>query len=469
MQYISTRTGAPILEFEDVVLTGLANDGGLYVPKVWPQISADNHILDMDDVDYVELAFEIIRPYIEDKCIEDIKLKCLIDDSYKPFKRPSVAPLVQIESNAWMLELFHGPTLAFKDFALQFLGRMFEHILTKRDKRLTIIGATSGDTGSAAIEACKGRDNLDIFMLHPLGRVSDVQRRQMTTVLDSNVHNIAIEGTFDDCQDLVKEMFNDALFRDDLNVSAVNSINWARVMAQIVYYFYAVSRLKKYDRPISFIVPTGNFGNVYAGYSAIQMGLNAANLVVASNHNDILTRFFETGDMSIMPVKPSLSPSMDIQVSSNFERLLFDFYDRDGEAVSNSIKMFREEGVLPGGNKIHSLASNIFSGYSTNDEGTLLAIKQLYDDRGVLVDPHTAVGLGALKQLKNNETLHVVLATAHPAKFPDAVKQATVINPDLPTFLSDLYDREERFTKLNNNLSAVESYIRDVMSSKIHC
>jgi len=465
LHYISTRIGSPILEFEDVVLTGLANDGGLYVPEVWPQMAVNHHVFNKD-IDYSDLAFEIIRPFIEENCIEDIKLKSLINDSYKSFKQPSVAPLVQIDSNTWLLELFHGPTLAFKDFALQFLGRMFEHILTKRDKRLTIIGATSGDTGSAAIEACKGRDNLHIFMLHPLGRVSDVQRRQMTTVLDSNVHNIAIEGTFDDCQDLVKGMFNDEIFRDDLNLSAVNSINWARVMVQIVYYFFAVSRLNKYERPISFIVPTGNFGNVYAGYSAIQMGLNASRLVVASNHNDILTRFFETGDMSIMPVKASLSPSMDIQVSSNFERLLFDFYDRDGEAVSNSIKMFREEGTLPGGNKIHALANDIFSGYRTDDEGTLLAIKQLYDDKGVLVDPHTAVGLGALKQLKNSKTLNVVLATAHPAKFPAAVKQATGINPSLPDFLSDLYDREERFIKLKNNLGAVESYIRDVMSSK---
>lgn len=459
MRYISTRGTAPALGFEDAVLTGLARDGGLYIPEQWSPVSRDD-IRAMGDAAYAENAFRVMRPYIDADCIDDAALQALIGDTYGVFDDPAVAPLHQLDGNTWLLELFHGPTLAFKDFALQFLGRMFEHILAKRDQRITIVGATSGDTGSAAIEACRGRENLDIFMLHPAGRVSDVQRRQMTTVLAPNVRNIAIDGTFDDCQDLVKGMFNDAAFRDALNMSAVNSINWARVMAQIVYYFTAAAKLAGGGQKISFVVPTGNFGNVYAGYAAHKMGLSDANLIVASNQNDILTRFFETGDMSILPVQPSLSPSMDIQISSNFERLLFDLLDRDGAAVTDAIGQFRATGTLPGGQKLQAAAS-VFSGYRTDDAATLAAIRETHEAHGILVDPHTAVGLGAVRQVRDTDTQRIVLATAHPAKFPDAVEQATGVRPPLPAHLADLFDREERYESLANDLSTVQSYIRD--------
>lgn len=460
MRYISTRGAAPALDFEDVVLTGLARDGGLYIPDQWSPISPDE-IRGFADADYADCAFRVMRPYIDGACIDDADLNALIGETYAVFDDPAVAPMRQLDDDTWLLELFHGPTLAFKDFALQFLGRMFEHILAKRVQRITIVGATSGDTGSAAIEACKGRDNLDIFMLHPAGRVSDVQRRQMTTVLAPNVHNIAIEGTFDDCQDLVKGMFNDEGFRDALNLSAVNSINWARVMAQIVYYFTAAAKLGAADRPISFVVPTGNFGNVYAGYAAHQMGLADARLIVASNQNDILTRFFEAGDMSIAPVRPSFSPSMDIQISSNFERLLFDLFDRDGAAVAEAIGKFRETGTLPDGARLKAAAGAIFDGFRTVDDDTLATIRAIHAENGILVDPHTAVGLGAARQMTSDGTQRIVLATAHPAKFPDAVEQATGVRPELPAHLADLFDREERCDTLANDLASVQSYVRD--------
>jgi len=460
LRYISTRGTAPALGFEDVVLTGLARDGGLYIPEQWSPVSPGD-IRAMAGADYGDCAYRVMRPYIEAACIGDDALRALIGETYGVFDDPAVAPLRQLDGETWLLELFHGPTLAFKDFALQFLGRMFEHILAKRDQRITIVGATSGDTGSAAIEACRGRGNLDIFMLHPAGRVSDVQRRQMTTVLAPNVHNIAIAGTFDDCQDLVKGMFNDQAFRDALNLSAVNSINWARVMAQIVYYFTAAAKLGAPDEPISFVVPTGNFGNVYAGYAAHQMGLADAKLIVASNQNDILTRFFETGDMSMAPVRPSLSPSMDIQVSSNFERLLFDLFDRDGAAVAGAIEKFRETGTLPEGGKLRAAAGPVFAAFRTTEPDTLATIRETYETSGILIDPHTAVGLGAARQTSGEGTKRIVLATAHPAKFPDAVEQATGIRPELPAHLADLFDREERCETLANDLTAVQAYVRD--------
>ncbi|NNE82673.1 MAG: threonine synthase [Alphaproteobacteria bacterium] len=459
MRYISTRGAAPALDFEDVVLTGLARDGGLYIPDQWSPISPDD-IRGFADAGYADCAFRVMRPYIDGACIDDADLRALIGKTYAVFDDPAVAPLRRLDDDTWLLELFHGPTLAFKDFALQFLGRMFEHILAKRAQRITIVGATSGDTGSAAIEACKGRNNLDIFMLHPAGRVSDVQRRQMTTVLAPNVHNIAIEGTFDDCQDLVKGMFNDEGFRDALNLSAVNSINWARVMAQIVYYFTAAAKLGTAD-PISFVVPTGNFGNVYAGYAAHQMGLSDAKLIVASNQNDILTRFFEAGDMSIAPVRPSYSPSMDIQISSNFERLLFDLFDRDGAAVAEAIGKFRESGTLPDGARLKAAAGAVFSGFRTVDADTLVTIRETHAANGILLDPHTAVGLGAARQMVPDGTQRIVLATAHPAKFPDAVEKATGVRPELPAHLADLFDREERCDTLANDLATVQSYVRD--------
>ncbi len=460
MRYISTRGAAPALGFEDVVLTGLARDGGLYIPERWSSVSPGD-IRAFAGANYADTAYRIMRPYIEEACIGDAALRTLIGETYGVFDNAAVAPLRQLDSETWLLELFHGPTLAFKDFALQFLGRMFEHILAKHDRRITIVGATSGDTGSAAIEACQGRENLDIFMLHPAGRVSDVQRRQMTTVLAANVHNIAISGTFDDCQDLVKGMFNDQPFRDAMSLSAVNSINWARVMAQIVYYFTAAAQLGAPGQPISFVVPTGNFGNVYAGHAAHKMGLTDAKLIVATNQNDILTRFFEAGDMSLAPVRPSFSPSMDIQISSNFERLLFDLFERDGAAVADAIGKFRETGTLPDGEKLRAAAGSVFSGFRTVEAETLAAIRETYQTSGVLVDPHTAVGLGAVRQISANGSRRIVLATAHPAKFPEAVEQATGIRPTLPAHLADLFDREERCETLANDLAAVQTYVRD--------
>ena len=466
MRYISTRESTATKSFEDVLLTGLAHDGGLYIPENWLPVSTEE-IREMASMNYMECAYNIMRGYIEEQCISNENLNSLINDTYAVFDNADVAPLVKLNKNTWLLELFNGPTLAFKDFALQFLGRMFEYILAKRDLRITIVGATSGDTGSAAIEACRGRDNLDIFMLHPAGRISEVQRYQMTTVHEKNVHNIAIKGTFDDCQDLVKGMFNDEVFRKNVNLSAVNSINWARVMAQIVYYFTSAIKLGAPDQATTFVVPTGNFGNVYAGYGAYQMGLAGTKLVVASNQNDILTRFFTSGDMSISAVRPSLSPSMDIQISSNFERLLFDLFDRDGASVSCAIKEFRETGTLPDGKRLRSAVGTLFSSFSVADKEILEEIHYTYKNNDILVDPHTAVGISTARKYVPENKQKVIFATAHPAKFPDAVFQATGVQPELPNHLSDLFDRKEKYITLANDLSSVQSYVNDnIKSSK---
>jgi threonine synthase len=456
--YVSTRGTAPILGFEDVLLAGLATDGGLYVPQDWPRISPEA-IRAMDGAPYYEVAFTVIRPFVEADAIGDDELRALLAETYAVFDHPAVTPLRQMDSATWLLELFHGPTLAFKDVALQLLGRLFERILAKRGERATIVGATSGDTGSAAIEACRDRANIDIFILHPAGRVSAVQRRQMTTVDAANVHNIAIEGTFDDCQDLVKAMFNDAAFRRDLNLSAVNSINWARIVAQTVYYFVAAAALGAPDRALTFVVPTGNFGNVYAGYVAHRMGLPVNRFLVASNRNDILTRFFEAGDMSMAPVVPSLSPSMDIQVSSNFERLLFELFDRQGAALADSMTDFRKTGTLAAGGNLREQARRLFAGRRRDDDETLETIGAIHRATGDLIDPHTAVALGAALAEKDGEK-RVVLATAHPAKFPDAVERATGVRPGLPPRLADLFDRPERMSTLPNALASVQQFVR---------
>ncbi|RMD64344.1 MAG: threonine synthase, partial [Alphaproteobacteria bacterium] len=358
-------------------------------------------------------------------------------------------------------ELFHGPTLAFKDYALQLVGRLFDHVLAQRGTRATIVAATSGDTGSAAIEACRGRTRVDIFVLHPKGRVSEVQRRQMTAVIEPNVHNIAIEGTFDDCQDLVKAMFNDAAFRDEMRLAAMNSINWARIMAQIAYYFAAAVALGAPGRPVAFAVPTGNFGNVYAGYAAAQMGLPVAHLMIGSNRNDILTRYMQTGAMEVTAVHPSLSPSMDIQVSSNFERLLFDLYDRDGAALAAAMTTFRRTGRLDPGRERWCRVRALFDGVRCDDEETVAEIARIHAASGELVDPHSAIGVAAARAWAARERIPVVaLATAHAAKFPDAVERATGIRPLLPARLADLYDRPERFAVLPNDLAAVQAYVR---------
>ncbi len=462
MRYVSTRGAAPVLGFEDVLLAGLARDGGLYVPETWPQFTADD-IRAMRGLPYSEIAVRVMLPFLGGSIAED-EFRAIVRDAYASFDHAAVTPLVQVDPTTWVLELFHGPTLAFKDVALQLLGRLFDHVLAKRGQRVTIVGATSGDTGSAAIEACRDRQNVDIFILHPKGRTSEVQRRQMTSVLSSNVHNIALDGTFDDCQDLVKAMFNDGAFRDRMGLSAVNSINWARIMAQIVYYFTAAVALGAPDRKLAFTVPTGNFGNVYAAYGARAMGLPVETLVVGSNSNDILARFFASGSMVAAPVVPTLSPSMDIQISSNFERLLFDLLDRDGTAVTEALNRFRAEGKFAVTDAQLARALAIFSGHRVDEAATMTTIADVWKGSLYLLDPHTAVGIGAAKAAVASGRVDpsvpmVVLATAHPAKFPDAVEKATGRRPELPPRLSDLYVREERLSDLPNDLAAVQDFV----------
>jgi threonine synthase len=455
----STRGQAPELGFDDVLLTGLAQDGGLYVPDAWPKRSADDWRA-LRGAGYADLAAAITRPFIAGSVLE-AGYDDLMEAAYSTFDHPAVAPMVQLDTNTWMMELFHGPTLAFKDYALQVVGHMFDRVLAARGERITIVGATSGDTGSAAIAACADRDAIDIIILHPKGRVSDVQRRQMTTVGAANVHNVAVEGTFDDCQALVKAMFNDQSFRGDLKLSAVNSINWARIMAQTVYYAHGALALGGPDRPVSFAVPTGNFGNVFAGYCALQMGLPIEKFFVGSNRNDILTRYFETGAMTVEGVMPSLSPAMDIQVSSNFERLLFEAYGRDGDAVKRLMDGLSQSGSYTVENAPRAAIAAQFTGCRLDDDGTKDVIKSVHADTGHLIDPHTAIGVHAARVADLDPSVpRIVMATAHPAKFPDAVKAATGVKPALPPAMAGLYDKQERYTELPNDLTRVQDYVR---------
>ena len=461
-RYISTRGSAPALGFEDVLLAGLARDGGLYVPETWPHFSADD-IRKLKGLDYPALAARIMAPFIGDAMTAK-ELEALTRDAYATFDAPDVLPLVPLGKDEYLLELFHGPTLAFKDVAMQALGRFFDHVLSKRGQRITIVGATSGDTGSAAIEACRDKAAIDIFMLHPKGRVSPVQEAQMTSVLAANVHNVAIEGTFDDCQDRVKDLFNDQDFRDAHNLSAVNSINWARVMAQIVYYFWAALKLGAPEKKVAFAVPTGNFGNVFAGYGAMQMGLPVSQLIVGSNANDILARFFASGAMEMAEVVPTVSPSMDIQVSSNFERLLFDLVGRDGAACANVLTAFRKTGRFEVTPDQLAKARETFAGARFDDAATKKIIRQVHAETGMLVDPHSAVGIGAARACKAKDgTPVVILATAHPAKFPDAVEAATGQRPALPARMADLLTRPTRCQVLANDLDGLKDYIETTL------
>jgi threonine synthase len=397
-----------------------------------------------------------MAPYVEGEIPQDVFAQ-LCKTAYSSFRDPAVVPLVQIAPEHYLLELFHGPTLAFKDVALQLIGQLFDYVLTQRNQRVMIVGATSGDTGSAAIDGVKGCKNVDIVILYPNGRVSDVQRRQMTTITSPNVHTVAIDGTFDDCQDLVKAMFNDAPFREANNLSAVNSINWARVMAQTVYYFTALETL---GRSASFSVPTGNFGNVLAGWIAKQMGADIEKLIVGSNSNDILTRFFETHSMDMLPVVPTLSPSMDIQISSNFERLLFEMNNRDGAATTEQLNMFRQHGNLSvNPDQFARWIEPTFRAHRASDEETLAVMKRIHNESGMLVDPHTAIGIASAEACAEPGVPTITLATAHPAKFPDAVKQATGVHPALPDHVADLFDRQERIINLPNDLQAVEAFV----------
>ena len=459
MRYISTRGDAPILSFEDVTLAGLASDGGLYVPESWPALSVET-LRGLRSASYVDTAVAVMAPFVGDALTRD-ELRTLCAEAYGRFDHAAVTPLVQLDHQHWLLELFHGPTLAFKDVALQLLGLLFERFLSRRDAHVTIVGATSGDTGSAAIDAVAGRAKVDIFMLHPQGRVSDVQRRQMTTVMAPNVHNIAIDGSFDDAQALVKAMFNDRAFARRHNLSAVNSINWARLMAQVVYYVYAAVRLGAPDRPVAFSVPTGNFGDVFAGYVAAKMGLPVERLIVATNVNDILHRALSAGDYSVGTVTPTVAPSMDIQVSSNFERLLFDLHGRDGAALRAAMHGFEATKRLDIPRAQRAEAARLLSSARIDEDTMALVMRWACDRAGQVLDPHSAIGLAAARQCNDiaGDVPVVTLATAHPAKFRDAVERATGVRPSLPARISGLFEREERYDTLPAGLAEIQAYI----------
>jgi len=459
MRYISTRGQAPVLTFGEAMLTGLARDGGLYVPQTVPAMSADD-ITALAGQSYEEVAFRVMFPFVGETFTES-ELRGAIARAYAGFGHVARAPLVQLDQGHFLLELFHGPTLAFKDFAMQIIGQLFQIELAKQGKRITIVGATSGDTGSAAIEAFKGLENVDVFILFPHGRVSEVQRRQMTTPPEANVHALALDGTFDDCQNRLKDMFNHFEFRDEVGLAGVNSINWARVLAQVVYYFTAAVSLGAPGRKISFTVPTGNFGDIFAGFIAREMGLPIDKLVIATNQNDILHRCLTTGDYRMDGVKPSISPSMDIQISSNFERALFWAYGRDGAAVAQLMDELKTEGgfrVSQGA--LQALREVYVSGRVSEDE-TSETIRDELARSGELLCPHSAVGVRVGAAHVAAPVPMVTLATAHPAKFPDAVAAATGIRPGLPPRMADLFDRPERVTRVPNDLAALEALIEE--------
>ncbi|WP_294297742.1 threonine synthase [uncultured Sphingomonas sp.] len=460
MRYQSTRGTAPTLDFRDATLAGLASDGGLYVPEAWPTLGAQE-IAGLAGLSYAQTAARIMAPFVGDALSPD-ELSAMCEAAYGRFSHAAVTPLAQLDQRHFLLELFHGPTLAFKDVALQFLGLLFERFLTGSDTHLTVVGATSGDTGSAAIDALAGREHVDIFMLHPEGRVSDVQRRQMTTVLSPNVHNIAIRGDFDTAQALVKAMFNDPDFSGRFALSAVNSINWARLMAQVVYYFYAAVRLGAPDKSVAFSVPTGNFGDVFAGYVAAKMGLPIARLIVATNVNDILHRALSAGDYSAGTVTPTAAPSMDIQVSSNFERLLFDLANRDGAALTDQMRGFEATRAMRLTNAQAEGASALFASARVEPGEMSETMRWACAEAGQIIDPHTAIGLAAARSADLPVDVPVVtLATAHPAKFGDAVERATGVRPTLPGRVGDLFEREERYDTLDATFEAVTAYIAE--------
>ena len=457
MHYVSTRGQAPVRDFAGVLLAGLAEDGGLYVPDNWPHFPAAS-LRAMRGMPYADLAARVLQPFVGASVPGDVLLS-MCRESYAGFTHPAVVPLVQLDTQLWSMELFHGPTLAFKDMAMQLLGRLFDYVLKREGRRVTIVGATSGDTGSAAIEAFRDSRQLDVVILHPQGRTSEVQRRQMTTVLSPNIANLAVDGTFDDCQDLVKAMFADGPFRQEMHLSAVNSINWGRIAAQIPYYVAAAVALGSPDSEVAFSVPTGNFGNVLAAWAARRIGVPIPRLVVASNRNDILARFLDTNDMSIRGVEPSLSPSMDIQVSSNFERLLFELLDRDPAATAAAMQHFRAAGTMAVPEAAWHRARTLFHGFRLDDAGTTAEIRRLHA-QGYLADPHSAIGIAAARALPCLHAPMVAAATAHPAKFPEAMLEATGARPPLPPHMATLYEPDERFTRVPNNLDAVQARVR---------
>jgi threonine synthase len=458
LRYISTRGRAPVLDFSDVLLVGLADDGGLYVPETWPTI-APAEIASYAGRTYAEVAVEIMARFTE-PAISKQELTPLVEAAYADFGHPAIAPLRQLDAGEWLLELFHGPTLSFKDYALQVVGQLFDHVLKRRQLHMTVVGATSGDTGSAAIEACRDRDAITAFILHPKGRITDVQRRQMTTVASPNVHNLAIEGTFDDCQALVKQMFGDAAFRDRMRLTAVNSINWARVMAQVVYYFTAAAALGAPSRVPAFAVPTGNFGDAFAGHVARRMGLAIPQMVIATNRNDILVRLLESGTYRKGPVLSSISPSIDIQVSSNFERLLLELEGNDPAAVRQRMAEMDQSGQFRISDTALARMRTQFEGRGVSEEETLRCMAEVQQRSGIIIDPHTAVGIVAGRaKRRQREVPMVYLSTAHAAKFPEAVQQASGMDAPLPVRLADLYERKERFEVLPNDFGIVKAYV----------
>jgi len=458
MKYISTRGQAPELGFCDAVMTGLAEDGGLYLPKTWPRLEKQQ-IGDFANKSYAHTAFEIIAPFVDGE-IEEPVLREMIEQAYALFPHPSVAPIIELEPGHFILELFHGPTLAFKDIAMQLLARIVDHILAQRGQKATIVGATSGDTGSAAIEAFRNRKNIDIFILHPHGRVSDVQRRQMTTILDENVYNIALDGSFDDCQKLVKDMFLNVEFKKSVSLTGVNSINWGRIVAQIVYYFTSAVAVGAPHRPVDFTVPTGNFGDIFAGYAAKQMGLNINKLVIATNSNDILHRALSSGTYQTSGVQPTQSPSMDIQISSNFERLLFEAGNKNSNEIRAKMNSLSQSGAFTLDEETLTNIVKSFAVGTSSEKETALAIKSTYEQSGYLLDPHSAVGVHVARQKMGANCPMITLATAHPAKFPDAVKAASSFFPSLPPMLSDIHDRSEKCERLANDPQIIQEYIR---------
>ncbi len=462
MRYISTRGGAPDLSFEEAMLTGLAGDGGLYVPAEIPVMAAGD-IVGLAGLSYEEVAFRVMRPFIGD-AFTDAEFADIIARAYAGFGHAARAPLVQLGAGHHLLELFHGPTLAFKDFAMQLIGQLFEASLTRSGRRVTIVGATSGDTGSAAMEAFRGLDAVDVFIMYPHGRVSEVQRRQMTTVSEANAHALAVTGDFDTCQARLKDMFNDHAFRDEVRLAGVNSINWARVLAQVVYYFTAAVSLGAPHRPVSFTVPTGNFGDIFAGYIARRMGLPIEKLVIATNQNDILHRAISGGAYETQGVTPSISPSMDIQVSSNFERVLFDVYDRDGGAVAQLMEELKTQGGFRISQGALERLRGLFASGRASEDETMATIKRAKADMGELLCPHSAVGVHVAED-HLGATPMITLATAHPAKFPDAVEEASGIRPGLPPRMADLFEREERMTRVEDDLGALQEIIREGRSA----
>lgn len=460
MRYVSTRGAAPARDFDGVLLAGLAEDGGLFMPEAWPVFSPAEWRA-LCGLPYAELAARVMAPFMTGGAVAFDELQAICRAAYRDFDHAAVVPLVQLEPGLFALELFHGPTLAFKDLALQVAGRLFDHVLDARDERVTIVGATSGDTGSAAIEACRDRLRVDIAILHPAGRTSEVQRRQMTTVSARNVLNIAIDGNFDDCQDLVKAMFADAGFRGEMRLSAVNSINWARIAGQIPYFVAAALALGAPDRPVAVAVPTGNFGNVLAAWAARRMGLPIERFIVGSNANDILARFLATNDMSTVGVVETVSPSMDIQVSSNFERLLFETLGRDATATAQTMADFRATGRMTVAREVWQAVRRDFTGFSLDDAATLVEIARIRAETGYIADPHTAIGIAAARAAAPVGVPVIAAATAHPAKFPEAMERAIGIRPGLPERLEDLYLRHESFERAGNRLDEVEALVRN--------